>query len=104
MIPKWKVKKLLQSHFYILPACDTLVAKQSQVIDRLNLTLRASIKLDSIHVLQRDNKIAEAETLRKQAINTKAIHDQEIKQIKRQKLNMTLIAVGEAILLIVIIL
>ncbi len=73
-------------------------------IDTLNIALQASIKLDSIHVLQRNNKALEAEILRNQASNTKAIHEQQLKQIKRKKFNMTLIAVGEAILLIIIIL
>jgi len=103
-VVKWKLDRLLQSHFFTLPACDSTVVKMSLAIDTLNLALERSKDLTAVITLQRDNRAMEAEILRKQASNIKAIHDQEIKQIKRQKLNMTLIAVGEAILLIIIIL
>ncbi len=103
-IPKWKLEKLLNSYFYILPACDSTVEKQHKAIEALNIALERSRQLDSVHVLQRDNKAKEAEILRKQASVIKSIHDQQVKQIKRQKSNMTLIAIGEAIVLIIIIL
>jgi len=104
-VPKWKAERLLQAYFFTLPLCDSTVIKMSLAIDTLNLALERSKELTSVITLQRDNKAAEAETLRKQAINTKAIHDQEIKQIKRQSLKFKVIAAGEfAILLIIIIL
>jgi len=76
----------------------------SLAIDTLNLALERSKELTAVITLQRDNKAAETVTLRNQLDNTKTVHDQAIRSIKRQKLNMTLIAVGEAILLIIMVL
>jgi len=72
-------------------------------IDTLGHALEASKELSAVYLMQRDNKVLEVETLRNQALNTKAIQDQKIKAIKRQKLKVTLIAVGEAILLVIMV-
>jgi len=104
LVPKHKLERLLQSHFYTLPACDSTVIKMSLAIDTLNLALERSKELTSVITLQRDNKIAEVESLRGKARNDKTIHDKAIRSIKRQKLNMTFIAVGEALLIVILLL
>lgn len=82
-VPKYKLDKLLQSYFFLLPLCDSTVQKQQKAIDTLNLALQASMKLDSVHVAQRDNKQAEVTVLRQQADNDEAIHKDEKKQERK---------------------
>jgi len=76
----------------------------SFALEALNLALERSKDLTAVITLQRDNRAMEAEILRKQASNTKTVHDQAIRSIKRQKLNMTLIAIGEAVCIVLLIL
>lgn len=101
LVPKWKLEKLLQSYFYTGPICDSTVTKMGTEISRLNHTLKASEELSAVYLIQRDNKVAETVTLRNQLDNTKSTHEQQIKQIKRQKLNIIVIAIAEALLLVI---
>jgi hypothetical protein len=105
MVPKWKLSRLLQSHFYTLPLADSLIQKQNAQIDTLYLAFKALKKLDSLHVVQRDNKAKEAEILRNKEANLKEIHKQEITKAKKKGFKLGAIVTSiPAILLIIVLL
>ncbi len=103
-IPKWKVDKLLHSHFYKLPVSDSLVKSLTKEIDLLYLTLEQSKKLTSITEAQRDNKALQAEIWEQRFNNIVAYHKSELKTEKKKRLKITLIAIGEAVLIVLILL
>jgi len=103
-IPKWKVDRLLHSHFYKLPVSDSLVKSLTKEIDILYLTLEQSKKLTSITEAQRDNKALQAQIWEQRFNNMVDLNKSQLKQEKRKRLKITLIAIGEAVLFIIILL
>jgi hypothetical protein len=104
LVPKPKLERLLQVYFYTYPLCDSLVQKQQIQIDTLYNALEASKNLSDIYILQRDNKATELKILQEKASYIKTIHEAEIRHIKRQKFKVTLIAISEAVLIVLLVL
>jgi hypothetical protein len=84
--------------------CDSLVVKLDSTVNAFKQALQAGNELIDIRTTERDLKVREAATWELRYKNKETIHDNEIGYIKRQKLYMTLTAIGEGVLIVLLIL
>lgn len=104
-IPKWKLERLLQSHFYILPSCDSTVIAYQKALELADSTINSANKVILIRTQQRDLKVLEAYTCEQRFSNQKTIHQQELKQATKKGRKQGIILTGiPAILLIILLL
>lgn len=102
-LPKWKLDRLLQSHFYRLPKTDSLVLKQAAQIEALKLTLSASQEMLHITEAQRDNRSATLKEVASVAKIKEVTHQAEKKAERRKGRKQGFIA-GAGIGLILLVL
>lgn len=105
MIPKWKLERLLQSHFYILPPCDSTVNSLNVTLEKFNITFNEQSKILQLRTEQRDLKVLEADLWQRRFENQKDIHKTELKEATKKGIKLGSILTGiPAILLIIFIL
>jgi hypothetical protein len=103
-VSKPKLDTLLDSYFYKLPVCTTHVNSLDSALQALRLTFNSQAVLLDLRTEQRDLKANEAVIWEQRFNNIVIYHKSELKAEKKKRLKITLIAIGEAVLFIIILL
>jgi hypothetical protein len=104
MVTKWKLERLLDSHFYDLPTCKTSLQVTDSLTSILKLSLAYSDSLNQIKSTKIQLQATQLTIWEKRHGNTIQANKERINDLKKKKNRLTLIAIGEAVLLVLIIL
>lgn len=94
-VDKGKLETLLQAYFYTLPACDSTVIAFRHALDSANRQLNTADKMIQLKEL-------ESETWEKRFNNSKQIHKSELKKTRKLTLQVSIIAVVEFLVLLIV--
>lgn len=101
---KWKLDVLLDAFHYDLPACNRTVVDYSHAADSLKLALVAGEKVIELRTEQRDLKVIEATQWHTLYINSEDKRVKEGMKYRKKLIKTTLVAIGEAAVIIVFLL
>jgi len=102
-VPAWKLSRMIDE-VQSGRLCDSLVINLDSTVHAFKQALQAGSELVTLRTIERDLKVQESAAWELRYKNKETIHDKEVRHIKRQKFYMTLGAIGEAVIIVLLIL